>query len=162
MGVGDLIAQCLIEKKRREEIDLKRTSQFAFIGLFIGPGLRFWYGFLDKRITGRTPAIKTVKKVLVDQLGCSPVFLATFISVVGLLQGENFTGVQRKLKRDYKDVLITNYTIWPAVQLLNFSLVPLNYQVLLVQAIAIFWNTYLSWKTNKGLKGAPKSKEAEE
>lgn len=117
-----------------------------------GPGLRFWYGFMDRKLKGRTPAIKSLKKVLLDQLGTSPIFLATFISVMGALQGEDVQGIKNKLKTEYKDVLITNYYIWPWIQMANFTVVPLNYQVLVVQVVAIFWNIYLSWKTNHSLE----------
>lgn len=35
MGCGDLMAQYLIEKKRTDQLNLKRTLQFAAIGLFV-------------------------------------------------------------------------------------------------------------------------------
>lgn len=67
---------------------------------------------------------------------------------IGLLQGSKPNDVLKKLQRDYPDIIVANYKIWPAVQLLNFYFVPLNYQVVLVQIIAVAWNTYISFKTS--------------
>jgi len=79
----------------------------------------------------------------------APVFLANFIAANSVLQGNSWSKVKSDVTANYKDILITNYQIWPLVQLVNFNLVPLQYQLLVVQVVAILWNSYLSWKTNQ-------------
>ncbi|KAG8227635.1 hypothetical protein J437_LFUL008712 [Ladona fulva] len=154
MGIGDLIAQTAIEEKNLKNVDYVRTTRFFGIGFFIaGPGLKFWYGFLDKRIAkGRTGVAVTLKKVFLDQAVFAPNFLASFIVLLGFLGNEPWFKIKEKLQRDYCDILITNYKVWPTVQIVNFYVMPLQYQVLFVQIVALFWNTYLSWKTNNSTK----------
>ncbi|XP_031769638.1 protein Mpv17 [Galleria mellonella] len=149
MGAGDIISQTIIEKKLIKELDYKRTLQFSSIGLFVGgPALRFWYGLLNHHI-GSSGKSVTIKKVFIDQLVFAPAFLFLILSAVGTMQGKPWDIVKKDIHANYCDVLKTNYYIWPWVQIVNFYYVPLQYQVLLVQIVALFWNTYLSWKTNR-------------
>ncbi|CAH0600551.1 unnamed protein product [Chrysodeixis includens] len=150
MAAGDVIAQTGIEKIPLTSLDISRTIRFSSIGFFvIGPTFRVWYGILAKYVgSGGSPTV-TIKKVLMDQLLFAPFILFVLLALIATLKGKNLQEVKEELRLNYKDVLLTSYTIWPWVQICNFYLVPLQYQVLLVQTIALFWNTYLSWKTQR-------------
>lgn len=89
------------------------------------------------------------KKVALDQLAFTPFYLGALLTSLGFIQTKDIGKAIARVERDYADILLMNYKVWPAVQFCNFSFVPLQYQVLLVQFIAIFWNTYLSWKTSQ-------------
>nr|XP_004928522.1 protein Mpv17 [Bombyx mori] len=149
MATGDVISQVIIEKTYWRDTDIQRTLKFGSIGFFIGgPALRTWYGVLNKYV-GSQGKIVTIKKVFLDQFLFAPSFLCILLISVAALQRKTWDIIKVDLKSNYFDVLTTNYYIWPWVQILNFYYVPLHYQVLVVQIVALFWNTYLSWKTNK-------------
>ncbi|GJQ84918.1 hypothetical protein Trydic_g525 [Trypoxylus dichotomus] len=120
---------------------------FCTVGFcFLGPTLTVWYRLLAKHV-GMKGSLVTVKKVALDQFLFAPFCIGALLTVLGTVQGQPPKETMRKLKRDYTDIMIANYKLWPAVQLLNFYVVPLNYQVLVVQCVALSWNTYISWKT---------------
>jgi len=99
---------------------------------------------LDRLIKGNASK-HALQKVVLDQALWAPAFLASFLSVTTLLDGKGVPGVKEKLKGQLTPVLITNYKIWPAVQLINFYFVPLHHRLLVIQTVCLFWNTYLSW-----------------
>ncbi|KAJ8377771.1 hypothetical protein AAFF_G00253870 [Aldrovandia affinis] len=153
VGVGDVIAQQLIERRGPDNHNLQRTARMMSIGfVFVGPVLGGWYKVLDALVTGGTRSA-ALKKMLFDQVAFAPCFLGSFLGISGVLNGltveENIT----KLKRDYPDALISNYYLWPAVQMANFYFIPLHHRLAVVQIVAVAWNSYLSWKANKIFSG---------
>lgn len=74
--------------------------------------------------------------------------MGCLLSIIGYSQVQDVDNVKIKLQSEYTDILKANYSLWPWVQIINFQFVPLNYQVLLTQTVAVFWNVYFSWRTN--------------
>ncbi|XP_049951400.1 protein Mpv17-like isoform X3 [Schistocerca serialis cubense] len=133
-GTGDIIAQTAIEKKKLSEFD--------------GPTLRMWFGLLDTKVKGSHYAV-VAQKVLLDQCIMAPFLLLLTLSVLNICSGKSLAEVKEKLGADYGSILITNYKVWPAVQLINFGFVPVNFQVPVTQVVGVGWNTYLSWKAHR-------------
>nr|XP_030125680.3 protein Mpv17 isoform X3 [Taeniopygia guttata] len=81
--------------------------------------------------------------------GFAPCFLGCFLAVTGATNGLSLQENWSKIQQDYMDALMTNYCIWPPVQIANFYFVPLQHRLAVVQCVAIVWNCYLSWKANR-------------
>ncbi|XP_067636100.1 mpv17-like protein [Eurosta solidaginis] len=154
MGAGDVICQTWVDKRKINNIDVGRTLRFASVGLFyVGPALKIWYGTLDKIVNKADPPFKRgLKKMALDQFAFAPGFVASLIGIFGLMNGDSTKTVQKRLKKDYLDILIKNYMLWPPAQMINFSLVPIQYQVFFAQVVAVIWNTYLSMALNDDKK----------
>ncbi len=59
----------------------------------------------------KNPKMTGFAKMLVDQLLMAPVFLANFIAVNSILQGNPWSKVKSDVTSNYKDILITNYQV---------------------------------------------------
>ncbi|XP_048449863.1 protein Mpv17-like [Rhincodon typus] len=55
--------------------------------------------------------------MLLDQFALAPSFLACFLALTGFLGGHSREEVWLKLKKDYKDTLITNYYVSNSIHL---------------------------------------------
>uniref|UniRef100_A0A8B9BNA3 Mitochondrial inner membrane protein Mpv17 n=1 Tax=Anser brachyrhynchus TaxID=132585 RepID=A0A8B9BNA3_9AVES len=149
MGAGDVIAQQLVERRGLREHHGKRTLRMVAIGCcFVGPVVGGWYKVLDRLVPGATKAV-AVKKMVLDQGGFAPCFLGCFLAITGAVNGLSVEENWSKIQQDYVDALLTNYCIWPPVQIANFYFVPLSHRLAVVQCVAIVWNCYLSWKANR-------------
>ncbi|KAM7349661.1 mitochondrial inner membrane protein MPV17 [Cochliomyia hominivorax] len=150
MATGDMLAQTLVEKKDFKEIDYVRTIKYGSLGLlYVGPALKYWYALLDRKIsTNQGRLQRTVKKMLVDQAVMAPALNLSITALVGLINEENSNTIKERIKVQYPDIMKNNYMLWPAVQMINFSFIPLKYQVVFVQLVAVIWNCFISQLLN--------------
>jgi len=149
-GAGDLISQTLIEKKRINSVDGWRSLKFAAIGsLWIAPLIRFWYIRLEAMFGSSVGLASTLKKVATDQLVMAPFMSFGIINLVAFSQGKRkIEDFRAQLEEQYVEVLINGWRLWPAAQIVNFYFVPFLLRPLYVNVVALFWNTYLAWRTN--------------
>ena len=107
------------------------------------PVLHYWFRFLDKRIVGNH-GIQPLKKMLVDQ-SLMPTFInGTILILLEKMQRRDWKEIKGKLRHNLPSILVNQYKLWPAVQLFNFYVVPIQYRVLVVVFVAFFWNIYLA------------------
>lgn len=120
------------------------------VGLCLGPILRGWYLTLERFIPSTSrPVLEGFKKMIPDQVLFAPCISAGFFWINNTFAGGTFEQLKEKLKERYVETLLNGYKLWPAVQMVNFSFVPFQYRVGVVQLVAVLWNAYLSWQVNR-------------
>jgi len=148
--MGDAIAQKIIEN--RVAFNWKRAARITVFGTIVaGPLLSLWYTRLNAWTTSGafanvSPLKVTLLRTALDQFAFTPVFLTTFFTVNGLLDGKTTQQIQEKLKMDFAHTLAANWKVWIPVQLLNFRFIPADLRLLFTNSVATLWNSYLSYK----------------
>lgn len=110
-------------------------------GVF-GPAATKWYSFLQKRINFSSHNATIAARVAADQTVFATCNLALFLSSMAIMEGSD---PKEKLDKSYWSGLKANWAIWPAVQAVNFKLVPLEHRVLVVNIVSLGWNCFLSY-----------------
>jgi len=75
-------------------------------------------------------------------------------TIIGLQEVPSWSSIWEKTFAHTKEVYLMTYLtdclVWPPLQLINFTFIPVNYQFLFVNLANIAWNAYLSWMANSG------------
>lgn len=145
--LGDIIAQYVAhDKDTPYHHDVRRTVSMGIWALiFMGPVLHYWYTYLDKAVKGR---LSLVKKLLVDQLVFAPTFHTTFMFGTGLLEGNSWKSTVETWRTKIIPTLKANYTLWPAIQSINFTFIPPKLQVLFINCFSLLWNCIITYITH--------------
>jgi protein Mpv17 len=133
---------------------------YAFI---MTPLQHRWFAFLSKTfpLTGTGNTVTALKRVAFDQLLFAPCGLACFFTFMTVAEGGGKRAVAKKFQDVYIPALKANFIVWPAVQLLNFRVMPIQFQIVstrlnshhvpdanlaqpFVSTIGIAWTAYLS------------------
>lgn len=147
-GVGDATAQYISpDPKLKGNYDYVRTFRMCFHGgVIFAPMVSQWYKLINNKISipGR-PFAEALVRMTADQTIWAPFGIASFYVSMGVLQGHSWDNIKDELRSKYYTTMVGNYMVWPAVQIVNFRFMPLEYRLLFVNVVSIAWNTFLSW-----------------
>lgn len=151
-AAGDTLAQQAVEKKGFANHDLARSGRMALYGggklcsepgvsaqanispAIFGPAATKWYQFLQRKINFPNYSATITARVLADQTVFATTNLFCFLSSMAILEGSS---PKEKLEKSYFAGLKANWLVWPAVQAINFSIVPLQHRVLVVNIVSL-------------------------
>lgn len=145
------------------QFDFERLTRFMSYGFLISPVQYHWFSFLNRAfpITKLHATVPALQRVCFDQLIFAPMGLGLFFTFMTVTEGGGRRAVARKFQDVYLSALKANYILWPAVQMLNFRVVPLQFQIVrpasstnrtlntdsiqpFVSTVGIAWTAYLS------------------
>ncbi|XP_057318115.1 mpv17-like protein 2 [Microplitis mediator] len=124
--------------------DLVRTRNMAMIGLIQGPFHHYFYAFLDRFLPGRT-ARSVVKKTFLDQIIASPTCLSIFFFGHEMLEQRDFRLMYGEILEKLLETYKVDCCFWPPTQILNFLFVPIQYRVIYINLMNVFYNIFLSY-----------------
>lgn len=126
--------------------DFERLTRFMAYGFMMAPVQFKWFQFLSRAfpITKSSALGPALKMVAFDQLIFAPVGIAIFFSVMTVAEGGGRRAISRKLRDMYLPTLKANFMVWPAVQIINFRIMPIQFQLPFVSTVGIAWTAYLS------------------
>ncbi|EQL00340.1 Mpv17/PMP22 [Ophiocordyceps sinensis CO18] len=122
----------LVDKRGIKGHDLTRTGRMALYGgLVFGPVATTWFGFLARRVNFSNRRVETLARVACDQTLFAPVMIGVFLSSMATMEGAS---PKERLARTWWPALQTNWMVWPFVQMINFTFLPLQHRVLFANA----------------------------
>lgn len=124
--------------------DRRRSRDVAVTGFLIGPFCHYWYIFLDWWLPGRSVRVVT-KKLIVDQLICSPIAITSFLSITSYLEGKRGKELKNELIEKGKILYTAEWIVWPPAQVINFCFLPTKYRVLFDNSVSFGFDWYFSF-----------------
>lgn len=144
-SLSDIIAQTLI---LRSSYNWKRTACMALLGgLWNGPSTHFWQKLMERLFPGKSDPATVLRKTCIDQLTFGPLCTIVFMGYTSLvLDGRGWAGTKQRLAADYWGNQRNGWRLWPVASLLSYQFVPLQFRVLFLNSVSLFWSTFLLWK----------------
>ncbi|KAJ7309583.1 hypothetical protein JRQ81_007635 [Phrynocephalus forsythii] len=143
-ALGSFLSQILEKVHKKKALDLWGPTRFAIFGFFFtGPLSHYFYLYLDRFVPSDVP-FSIIKRLLLDRLVVAPAFLLLFFFVMNLLEGKDSDAFAKKLTSSYWTSLKMNWKLWTPVQFINLTYIPMQFQVLFGNLVALFWFAYLA------------------
>jgi len=144
-ATGDVLQQNYeMMKSPDRKYSLRRTFNMSLTGITVGLVCHHWYNWLDKFLPGRTLLI-ALKKMLMDQIICSPITISTFFVTLALVEKSSADEFADEFKSKSWRLYLAEWVIWPGAQMINFFFLPTRFRVLYDNTISLGYDVYTSY-----------------
>ena len=116
-------------------------SAFGF--LYHGPSGHFFYNWLDGKIPG-VGARDVALKVGIDQVFWCPIFMSVFFTYLGLVNGDSFSTIGKKIQTDLLSACQGSWKVWPLVHSVNFAFISNKHRLVFINGVQVAFNMFLS------------------
>lgn len=99
-----------------------------------GPVATKWFGILQRHVVLNGTAATTLARVAADQVVFAPVQLTCFLTSMAIMEGSDPV---QKWRNAFVPSYKANLAVWPFVQAVNFTFVPLELRVLVVNVVSL-------------------------
>lgn len=148
-------------EKKAVSFDSERFAHAAVTGLvWSGPITHYWYKILFGRLTVgiKDPLLGLMAQILLDAIIFSPVTVSGYFAVRSILEGSGWKGASEKLRTRLFSTVLGAWKFWPAANVINFGLVPIQFRVLYMNVLSVFWSGYLTFVNSKKISSDSKTK----
>ncbi|WWD19719.1 hypothetical protein CI109_104183 [Kwoniella shandongensis] len=133
----------------------------AYIHLYSLARLRAWFMYIFHfkpspllcemrvNIVDFVPPLALANKLVLDIFLWSPFVTFMFPTSLGLLEGKGVEEVKRKVAMGWFPTWQKAVCVFGPTQVLNFTLIPPQHRLVVIQSVGICWNIFLSWQNNK-------------
>jgi len=152
---ADLLVQWVVERKKRDRTDWKRTAVFSFYGgYYCGWFQHFLYNIVYRRMFGTSTALyNAARTVLFDSLVHVPfvIFPVYYVYKAVLLGGpQHGNDPWEGLELYRNEALAINlkyYSVWIPANMLVFTVVPVPFRIGFIAATSFAWLSLVSFMT---------------
>jgi hypothetical protein len=132
-------------QQTKTNFDYKRSLHVAITGfVWSGPVTHNWYSILEKIVTIKNPIGGLTARIILDAIIFSPVTVCGYFTCRSILEGSGVAGIRDKLSTRFVPAVTGAWKFWPAANIINFGLVPVEFRVLYSNVLSIFWTGYLT------------------
>lgn len=139
MMISDYLAQ-LLTSPVIEGARLLRYLVYGFLAQ--GPITHAWFELLDAHCLRGTVGV--LQKVFLDQFIATPCMLALFVVYMHVMEGRRLSGAGDGLRAKHAKAFGVSVRVWPFINAVNFTIIPLALRVPFVAAVNVVWIAFLS------------------
>lgn len=157
-GVGDITAQGMeiYSTTNPQQFQVNRFGGVLAHGAIMGGVCNYyWYTFLDNFVVNTCKLSAGTARFVACKIGLEvaiwhPIGLLAYWCIVGYFEGHSPSNIERELKKDYFPTLVGDICLWTPMDIINFWKVPVQLQVLFINAGSLFEAIVLSYVHKHG------------